>query len=412
VLAAAGVVVYLNARGADVRGSSTVEFVPTDVGLIDPRPSIVRPPDAPAVRPDEPFVWPTFGYDARRLRSPAGVRLRPPFRRLWSFPGRSLLEFPPALAHGRVYLPTFDGRLYALDAETGAELWAYHSGRCAWGSPAVAGRLIIQTFIGRKGTCQQDVPGSGGGIVAFDGATGAIRWRRPHGRDESSPVVVGGLVYGGAWSGQVYALDDGTGRPRWTFQTGGEIKGSAAVAGGRVFIGSYDGHVYALDASDGKLLWRAASQPRLGARGRFYSTPAVAYGRVYLGSTDGKVYSFGASSGKLRWSTSTGSYVYASPAIWEQLVLIGSYDGFFYALDAATGDVRWRFDAGARISGSATVIDGIVYFSTFGERTFGLNAETGRLVWSFADGFYSPVVADPSRFYLTGAFRLYAFAQR
>lgn len=410
-LAAAGVVLYLGERGADVRGSPTIEFVPTDTASSEPPLVGPRPPAAPALDLDASFVWPTFGYDARRLRSPEVLKLRPPFRRLWSVPGHSLLEFPPAVAHGRLYLPTFAGDLLALVPETGATVWAYRSGRCAWGSPAIWHHLVIQTFIGRRGSCQEDVPGAGGEIVAFDGATGEIRWRRDHGRDESSPVAVGGLVFGGDWSGQVYALEAGTGKPRWTFQTEGEVKGSAAVDRGRLFIGSYDGHVYALDASDGTLLWRASSQPRLGGRGRFYSTPAVAFGRVYIGATDGKVYSFGAESGELRWSTSTGSYVYASPAIWRQLVLIGSYDGFFYALDAATGDVRWRFDAGGRISGSATVIDGIVYFSTFARRTFGLDAATGRRVWSFPDGFYSPVVADPERLYLVGALRLYALEE-
>jgi len=410
-IAAAGVVLYLDGRGADVRGSATVEFVPTDTASSEPDVD-PRPPGAPARDREALFVWPAFGYDARRLRSPGGLKLRPPFRRLWAVPGRSLLEFPPAIAYGRLYLPTFAGDLRALDAETGTTIWAYRSGRCAWGSPAIWSELVIQTFIGRRGSCQEDVPGAGGEIVAFDGATGAIRWRRAHGRDESSPVVVGGLVFGGDWSGQVYALEAETGKPRWTFQTGGEVKGSAAVDSGRVLIGSYDGYVYALDATNGTLLWRAGSQPRLGTRGRFYSTPAVAFGRVYIGSTDGKVYSFGARSGELRWSASTGSYVYASPAIWRQLVLIGSYDGYFYALDAATGDVRWRFDAGGRISGSATVIDGIVYFSTFAQRTFGLDAATGRRVWSFPDGFYSPVVADPERLYLVGAQRLYALEAR
>ena len=99
-------------------------------------------------------------------------------------------------------------------------------------------------------------------------------------KDESSPVVVSGVVYGGNWSGQVYALDAETGKPRWTYQTDGEVKGSAAVAGGRVYIGSYDGHVYALDARGREVpLARVLAELVLGTQGRFYSTPAVAYGR-------------------------------------------------------------------------------------------------------------------------------------
>jgi outer membrane protein assembly factor BamB len=387
---------------SDVRGSPTVEFVPGDV------------PEARRRRSDLAFTaaatipWPTYGFDARRLRHAPDVTLRPPFKRLWTFRGRALLEFPPAAAHGRLYLPTFDGRFYALDAGTGKPLWRYDSGRCSWGSPAVAGRFVYQTFLNRSQNCDARTNELGGELVAFDADRGLVRWRTSVGPTESSPLVGGNLVYIGDWLGAVYAFNRRSGRPRWRFATGGPVKGSLALAGGRVFIGSYDGHVYALDARTGHLVWRAAGQPRLGGLGRFYSTPSVAYGRVYIGSTDGKVYSYGARSGALRWSRSTGGYVYSSPAIWEKLVLIGSYDGFFYAFDAATGERRWSFRANGPISGSATVIAGLVYFSTLRERTYALEARTGRLVWSFADGKYSPAVTDGKRLYLVGLGRLYA----
>ena len=317
-----------------------------------------------------------------------------------------MLEFPPAVAYGRVYLPTFDGRFYALDARTGRPVWQKRTGRCGWASPAVDRRLVFQTFIGHA--CTSSNPGSDGVVVAFDADNGRVRWRRVIGPTESSPLVADGIVYVGDWSGRVYALSELTGRTRWVFRTGGKVKGSASLAHGRIYIGSYDGHVYALDTRTGRRIWKASGQPRLGRAGTFYSTPAVAYGRVYIGSTDGKVYSFGAMSGRLRWSHGTGGYVYASPAIWRQLVLVGSYDHKFYAFDAATGDVRWSFTSNGPISGSASVLNGVVYFSTFKQRTYALEAASGRLVWSWPDGEYSPLVADTQRIYLTGLGRLYA----
>jgi outer membrane protein assembly factor BamB len=329
---------------------------------------------------------------------------------VWTWHGRSLLEFPPAIAYGRLYLTTFDGRFVELDRRTGRALWIYTSHRCGWASPAVAGRLVYVTFIGRAARCNARVPGTDGELVAFaaDSHRVRIRWRLHLGPTESSPLVAGGLVYVGDWRGKVYAVDRLTGKVRWTFATGGKIKGSAALAGGRVFIGSYDGHVYALDARTGRLRWRASAQPRFGSTGTFYATPAVAFGRVYVGSTDGKVYSFGATSGRLLWSQGTGGYVYSSAAVSGRLVLVGSYDHRFYALDAATGDVRWRFRADGPISGSATVLGNLVYFSTFATTTYALDVRTGRVVWTFRDGKYSPVVADADRVYLVGFGRLYA----
>lgn len=395
-LGAAGLWAYERRHPPDVRGSATVEFVPGDVPA--PRP-------LPAGKAG--VAWPTYGFDVRRLRYAPGIDLRPPFRRIWTFRGGALLEFPPSIALGRVYLPTFDGRFYALDAETGKPVWRYGSGRCAWASPAVAGRTVYQTFLNRSGSCDARSNALGGELDAFDAASGRLRWRVRLGPTESSPLVAAGLVFVGDWDGLVHAVDARTGRRRWAFRTGGPVKGSLVLAGGRVVVGSYDGRVYALDARTGRLAWRAAGQARLGGAGRFYSTPAAAYGRVYLGSTDGKVYSFGALSGKLRWSHGTGGYVYSSPAVWRGLVLVGSYDGSFYALDAATGELRWRFRANGPISGSPTVLAGIVYLSTLAERTYALDARTGRLAWSYPDGKYSPAVSDGKRLYLVGYTRLY-----
>jgi outer membrane protein assembly factor BamB len=404
VIAGAGVLVALGAgaavyvahvrhAGRNVAGSPTVEFHPA-------------PAARPVVQQTGAIAWPTYGLGPARLRAVDGVGLRPPYRRVWTWHGRALLEFPPVVAGGRLFLSTFDGRFYALDARTGRAVWRWNSNRCGWASPAIADALVIQTFIGRS--CALDVPGADGEVVAFDRHTGVIRWRRTIGPTESSPLVANGLVYVGDWSGRVTALDVRNGATRWTFRTGGAVKSSPALAGGRIVIGSYDGHVYALDARTGRLVWRASAQPRLGAHGSFYSTPSAEYDRVYIGSTDGKVYSFGAETGRLRWSHSTGSYVYASPAVWRQLVLVGSYDHVFYAFDAATGVVRWSFRANGRISGAASVIDGVVYFSTFAHRTYALAAATGRVLWTWPDGEYSPVVTDGRRIYLTGRGRIYA----
>jgi outer membrane protein assembly factor BamB len=392
----AAYVVHVRHEGRTIVGSRTLEFHSRQV------------PRRPAVQRGR-IVWATYGLGPARTRSLDGAGLTPPYRRLWTWHGGALLEFPPVVAGGRLFMPTFDGRFYGLDARTGRAIWRYDSGRCGWASPALAGPLVVETFIGRA--CAEDVPGRDGEVVAFERATGRVRWRRVIGPTESSPLVANGLVYVGDWSGRVYALSARTGATRWVYRTGGKVKGSAALAGGRIYVGSYDGRVYCLSARTGRLIWRASAQPLLGGRGSFYSTPALDYDRVYIGSTDGKVYSFGAESGKLRWSRPTGGYVYAAPAVWHELVLVGSYSRRFFALDAATGRARWSFAANGPISGAASVVDGVVYFSTFAHRTYALDARSGRLMWTWPDGEYSPVVTDGRRLYLTGRGRLYALVR-
>jgi outer membrane protein assembly factor BamB len=410
--AAVGYFLYVKHKGGDIVGSPSVEFVTTDAP-----PVVTVPPATVTVRPVRPrrpvlppVVWPTYGYGNRRLRSVAST-LRPPFRAVWSFRGRSLLEFPPTLAYGRLTLATNHGELFSINARTGKAVWSYPSGRCAAASPAIANKIVYASFLNRP-PCNSTRSDADGEVVAFDALTGHLRWRVRLGPTESSPLVANGLVYVGDWHGRVVALDAATGALRWSFATGGKVKSAAALEGNRLVIGSYDGHVYALNARTGALLWRASGQERFGSSGHFYATAALAFGRVYIGSTDGKVYSFGAQSGQLRWSQSTGGYVYASPAVWRQLVLVGSYSGSFYALDAATGAERWRFRADGPISGSAVVIGDVVYVSTLARRTYALDAATGKLLWTFPEGKYAVAIADAQHLYLVGYTRLYAMVPR
>ena len=363
-------------------------------------PTITAPKPPPQ---NDSVPWPTYGADNARTRSVTAPGLRPPFRRLWTFYGHTLLEFPPVAGYGLLYEESFDGRIHAIDPATGAERWRYYSRRCGWSSPALGDGLVFATFIGDS-RCS---PLRDGEIAALSAQTGRVRWRRTIGQSESSPLFAHGTVYFGDTDGRVDALDAATGKQRWSYDTGAPVKASPALANGRLFVGNYAGDFYALDARTGKLLWQSSGH------GHLYSGASVTDGRVYVGSVDGNVYAFSARSGKQLWSFGTGGYVYASPAVWRGIVLVGSYDDTFYAINGATGTLRWSFPAGAEITGAASVIDGVVYFSTqHVHKTYALNAASGRLITKWNDGDYSPAVAADGRLYLVGLGRIYALAPR
>jgi outer membrane protein assembly factor BamB len=396
----AGVAYYLHVKHAsrDIRGSSTVEFVSTEVA----------PP-----QPKEPGVaWPTYGYDSERLRFVNGSSLAPPFGRVWTFHARNLVEFPPVIAYGRLFFANNSGVMYSIGAKNGRKAWDYVSHRCLAASPAVDRHVVYETFMNAPPCNRKPSAKLTGAVIAFAVGTGRVIWRRTVGPSESSPLVVGGTVFVGDWDGHVWALRRRTGETRWVTKLHGQVKGGVAISGNRLYVGDYSSRVYALSATSGRILWQTKAQPRFGHTGTFYATPAVAYGRVYVGATDGKMYSFGATSGKLRWSTSTGGYVYSSAAVWRDRVFAGSYSKTFYCFDAATGAVRWKFEANGPISGSPTIIAGRVYFATLKRRTYALDARTGHLVWTFPDGKYSPVVADSKRLYLVGYAKIYGLAER
>ena len=401
-----------------VRGSPSVEFETTEEPAEQTRPKkVVRR-----------IPWPMYGVDAARTHVAPDFEHRPPFRTVWKVETGEYVEFPPAVAQERVFVANQKGVFLAIGAERGRVLWRQDFRSCIASGPAVVGDLVYQTVMNRIPCERENRTAQRGFVVAMATSTGRVRWRFDDGVVESSPVVVGGLVYVGSWNHKVYALDARTGKVRWDYDTGEEVDSSAAYANGTIYIGGNDGHVFALDARTGKLRWRASSFSRFGGREYFYATPAVAYGRVYIGNTDGTLYAFGARSGKLLWAQQAGTYVYTAAAVYRNRVYVGSYDGYFSAFDAATGDRVWRWQAPGAIHGAPTVMAGLVYFSTTrgtatsnaqrfikdGRRgTYALDARTGKPVWKLPGvGQYSPIAADEERVYLTGSTRIYGLVPK
>lgn len=342
--------------------------------------------------------WPLFGYDRARTRWLPANRVKPPFKRIWKYGDRPLIEFPPIFVNGRLYFVNNNGHAFALDADTGKIIWERPVGRLNAASPAYArGRLYMVTL----------VPGK---VLALDAKSGKTIWSRSlPGRAESSPVVVGHTVYFGCESTQLFAVSTRNGKTKWTADLAGAVKAAPAYKDGTLYVGDYGGEMSAVDAKTGAIRWQASSQGLSFSRtGEFYSTPAVAFGRVYSGNNDGRVYSFDAKTGELAWSYSTGSYVYAGPSVADTkstppTVYIGSIDGNLYALDARTGNPRWTQSAGGPVIGSTSVIGNVVYVATFsGTTTSGFKLKGGKKVFSYHTGAYHPVISDGRRIYLTG----------
>ena len=220
-----------------------------------------------------------------RLRLRPDTRLaawptaRPPFRRVWRFRAAHYLEFPPAVAYGRVYVPRQQGRFFALDAATRKRSsGAITSRRCLASSPTVAEGVVYQGMM-RTAMRQGGRSNARNMFVAMDARTGKIIWRLRTGVVESSPLLVDGRLYFGSWDNHLYAVRARDGKVLWRYKADGELNGAPAYADRTVFVGSHGGRVHAVDARTGRARWIASSFSRFGRR-EYFASPAVAYGRV------------------------------------------------------------------------------------------------------------------------------------
>ncbi|HSE16810.1 MAG TPA: PQQ-binding-like beta-propeller repeat protein [Pyrinomonadaceae bacterium] len=69
---------------------------------------------------------------------------------VWTFTTRARVESSPAIADGRVFVGSNDGRFYVLSLSNGAQLWEFNAGAPLSASPAIAnGRIVIGSQDGR-----------------------------------------------------------------------------------------------------------------------------------------------------------------------------------------------------------------------------------------------------------------------
>jgi len=69
---------------------------------------------------------------------------------VWTFTTRARVESSPAIADGRVFVGSNDGRFYVLSLTNGAKLWEFNAGAPLSASPAIGkGRIVIGSQDGR-----------------------------------------------------------------------------------------------------------------------------------------------------------------------------------------------------------------------------------------------------------------------
>ena len=257
--------------------------------------------------------WLRYGATPGRTQAHPFIRVRPPFRVVWSRAVGGLMEFPAAVSDDVAFVSNYHGSVRAYSMRNGAKIWRRDTAGKMAASPAIAGEVLV-------------AHGMDGRVYVLNRHNGRVLWTYDVGAPiESSPLVLDGVDYFGAWNGTVYALDLATHKARWTYGSGYKITSSAAFANGTIYIGDYGGRLLALSARTGGLRWSAS------VNGRIYGTPAVENGRVFVtSSTGGSLTAFSTGGARL-WSLGTGSYVYSSPAVWNGRVYFGSYNGSMWA---------------------------------------------------------------------------------
>lgn len=250
----------------------------------------------------------------------------------------------PAVTDDAVFVPTYDGILYALDAETSDVDWLFDTEE-----PLIGGVVASLNTVYFGST--------DGNVYALDAASGALRWE-PFETGEavwSTPALAGGTLYVTSLDGRLYAIDPATGIERWSFSTDAGIASPPVVdeEAGLVYVGGLDSHLRAIDIETHEERWA------LKVDNWFWTRPLVVEGIVYAGSLDGNVYAIEAESGDPHWPEpfSAEAPVRSAPVMAGGLLIIIDRDGNVYGIDPSDGSSAV---GGPLALGSDVLVDPVV----------------------------------------------------
>ena len=265
-----------------------------------------------------------------------------------------------------------------------------------------------------------------GDVYAIDQTSGKKKWEYKVGKPYvSSPVVDdSGTVYVAAKG--LFAFNGTTGAKLWDNSSGGSFsfgKYSTApvIVPGGLLVSLYEdlsedeNSLRAFDSKNGDQKWTFELEES-GGFGDEASTPAVASdGTIYLGR--GSVFlALDGKTGKKKWDFETGrgilsSSIESSPAIGEDgTVYFGAADGKVYALNGKTGDKIWDRKVDSSVNGSPAIgPNGLVVIS-YGSGIVALDGKSGEEKWNHSLGAFSftdydgdPVVGNNGRVYIGSA---------
>lgn len=320
----------------------------------------------------------------------------------------------PAVAGNLLYIGSCSGICYALDKNTGEEVWTFDTrGNSFHGDPVLTDELLIIP------TDDRFYEGSSGPIFAIDRISGELKWRY----DVTSLTQLGSgvttdllrdqnRIIGITTTERLICLNLNSGELIWDHQGAYDPdmnywNSSPALIPGRVlFYATQDGWLNMVSLSNGLGGWRKNVEARV------TTSVVIADSSIYFGAADSSLHRFslsGESLGSIRLDGVPGHrlsadenaiYVFSEgdsdfsgmlslkaistdlskilwtasadpdtpwsikrPYLFKGYVIAGNGDGVVSFIDATTGDIKWDFAVEGEVR-SIGVTEDVLYVGT------------------------------------------------
>jgi outer membrane protein assembly factor BamB len=287
-------------------------------------------------------------------------------------------ESSPVMVGDKVYVFARQGSdevTWCLNAATGKEVW-----KDTYTTPAVTGPA--SKFPGTRSTpavgegkvCTLGVNGV---VTCLDAATGKVLWRKDEAKPQfyssSSPLIVDGKCI--VFAGGLIAFDLADGAEKWRWSGAKETYGSPVlmtVDGTKQVVTPAKGALAGVALADGKLLWQVELRTDYFAN---YSTPLVSGATVIYSESKGKGKGAGF-TGTMALKVTKKDSAFTTTEVWKSPLVAAGYhtpllkgdkifgvnaDLKFYCMDAKSGETLWtgqekQGDCGSILDGGSVLL--------------------------------------------------------
>lgn len=271
----------------------------------------------------------------------------------------SFLTGAVGVGHGYVLVGNSYGEVIALSASDGEEVWRTEIGSEVL-APPVAGEdlVFVRTIDGR--------------LLALERSDGSIRWSFDNQvpvltlRGTGTPVYADGVVFAGFANGMVAAVRAENGEPIWQHRVMlpegrseldrmVDVDSTPVLVGGVLYVAAYQGRMKALRASDGSLLWERDIPSHVDL--------AEGYSQIYVVDDDDVVHAIDRRTAEQVWSQ-RGLFRrdLSGPIAFSNYLVLGDADGWLHVLAQSDGRFLGRIKADGKGIRSRPLVSGDLFY--------------------------------------------------
>lgn len=295
---------------------------------------------------------------------------------IWRFPlkpeGTKIFGAAPILADGQLIAGSYDFQIHSLNPTTGIENWVNKDATGRWiGSPLAVNGLIL-------------APNADHNLYAIN-SNGIVQWKFTAKNGLwNQPLTDGKSVFVSSMDKNLYALDPQSGKVLWSVELGGSVLFSQTLGDdGILYIATINNEILAISSESGKINWKVKTD------GTVWEPVVVKDGTLYAGDQSGKVFALSTKDGSKIWDLDAGASVIGGPVLTDKGLYFGtghinSSDPGEAVLVSTSGQKVWSQPVGGKLYSRPVVSGNLVVFGVFeGDKTLSALDENGKIVWSF-----------------------------